>query len=444
MASLQHRNGSFRFIFRHRGKQHFVTIGKVSREEAEAKAAQVQYLLMRLKQRLIDLPAGVDIVDFVNNDGKSPIPPDGNTIVAKSVTLEAFRDRYIQTHREALEERTINTAELHFKHLVRILGADFPIRDLTLADLQRYVDRRSKEKNAAGKRISPTTTRKDVVTLRTAWNWGTKMGLVAGRYPNGGLCYPKLDEKPPFQTRDQIERKIVAGGLTKEQVKELWHSLYLQVHEIAELLAIVKDAAAYPWIYPLVCMAAHTGARRGELIKMQVTDIDFGEDTVTIREKKRVKGKRSTRQAPLTPLLKEALLAWLSIHPGGRALFCHGEEVARSKKRSRSTGHQNGRLRPASLRGRLETVKLRTKPQLGQLTASEMHYHLKRTIRESKWSVVNGAHVLRHSMISCMAAAGIDQRIIDDIVGHCSEEMRRRYRHLTPEVKSRSVAAVFG
>ncbi len=47
-------------------------------------------------------------------------------------------------------------------------------------------------------------------------------------------------------------------------------------------------------------------------------------------------------------------------------------------------------------------------------------------------------------MISCMAAAGVDQRFIDDIVGHCSEEMRRRYRHLTPEVKRRSVDAVFG
>jgi hypothetical protein len=43
-----------------------------------------------------------------------------------------------------------------------------------------------------------------------------------------------------------------------------------------------------------------------------------------------------------------------------------------------------------------------------------------------------------------MAAAGIDQRIIDDIVGHTSEEMRKRYRHLTPAVKSQAVTAVFG
>jgi integrase len=58
--------------------------------------------------------------------------------------------------------------------------------------------------------------------------------------------------------------------------------------------------------------------------------------------------------------------------------------------------------------------------------------------------MVKGLHVLRHSMISCMAAAGIDQRIIDDIVGHTSEDMRKRYRHLTPAVKNQAVISVFG
>jgi hypothetical protein len=47
MASLQERNGTFRFIFRHHHEQHFVTIGRISREEAEAKSAQVENLLLR-------------------------------------------------------------------------------------------------------------------------------------------------------------------------------------------------------------------------------------------------------------------------------------------------------------------------------------------------------------------------------------------------------------
>ena len=53
-------------------------------------------------------------------------------------------------------------------------------------------------------------------------------------------------------------------------------------------------------------------------------------------------------------------------------------------------------------------------------------------------------HTLRHSVASCLAAAGVDQRIIDDMLGHVSEEMRRRYRHLTTAAKEQAVAAVFG
>jgi hypothetical protein len=55
MDSLRDRGGSFRFIFRFQGKQHFVTIGKVSPEEARAKAALVDYFYFRLKQKLIEL-----------------------------------------------------------------------------------------------------------------------------------------------------------------------------------------------------------------------------------------------------------------------------------------------------------------------------------------------------------------------------------------------------
>jgi hypothetical protein len=56
MASVQLRGGTYRVIFRFHGKQHLLMIGKVTPEEAEAKAAQVNYLLMRIKQGLLELP----------------------------------------------------------------------------------------------------------------------------------------------------------------------------------------------------------------------------------------------------------------------------------------------------------------------------------------------------------------------------------------------------
>ncbi len=85
--------------------------------------------------------------------------------------------------------------------------------------------------------------------------------------------------------------------------------------------------------------AAHTGARRSEVVRVLGADVDFAGGTVLVREKKRARGKRMTRRVPLSPLLTEALREWLKEHPGGPYLFCHEGEVFRCKKRSKSTGH---------------------------------------------------------------------------------------------------------
>ena len=44
------------------------------------------------------------------------------------------------------------------------------------------------------------------------------------------------------------------------------------------------------------------------------------------------------------------------------------------------------------------------------------------------WGVLRGWHCLRHSFISNCAAQGIDQRMLDQWVGHTTEEMRRRWQ----------------
>jgi integrase len=62
----------------------------------------------------------------------------------------------------------------------------------------------------------------------------------------------------------------------------------------------------------------------------------------------------------------------------------------------------------------------------------------------SKWSVMQGWHDLRHSFCSSMAAAGIDQRIIDEVMGHSTEEQRRRYRHFAAKDTAAAIESVFG
>jgi hypothetical protein len=141
---------------------------------------------------------------------------------------------------------------LHFGHFCRSLGEAFPLPELTLRRLQEYID------GWARKGLSPITLRKDVTTIRAAWNWGGPMGLTSGQFPRKGLRDPKANEKPPFRTWAEIERATAAGGDEGER----WEYLYLTLPEIADLLAYVKGAATQPFVYPMFSLATHTGARR--------------------------------------------------------------------------------------------------------------------------------------------------------------------------------------
>src|SRR4051794_33720972 len=98
---------------------------------------------MRLKQGLIKMPPGADVVEFFRRDGSPPAPVAGPAppVPRKEPTLGDLRDRYLETHaRGTLEARTVEGIRRHFGHLVRILGEGFKVLEMTFAELQFYVD----------------------------------------------------------------------------------------------------------------------------------------------------------------------------------------------------------------------------------------------------------------------------------------------------------------
>ena len=67
----------------------------------------------------------------------------------------------------------------------------------------------------------------------------------------------------------------------------------------------------------------------------------------------------------------------------------------------------------------------------------------RRCLKGTKWVRMRGFHAFRHSFASNLAAAGVDQRVIDEYMGHQTDAMRRRYRHLSPEQRRMAIEAVF-
>jgi integrase len=143
--------------------------------------------------------------------------------------------------------------------------------------------------------------------------------LVAGPAPTRGLIYNKAKGKPPFATWSQITRQIARGGLSEDQKSELWDCLFLTLPEIDGLLVQVRDTCPHAFVFPMFVFAAHTGARRSELIRSQLDDFDFAGDMVMIREKKKDRSKDLTlRSVPMSPFLRNVMHDWLKRHPGGQ------------------------------------------------------------------------------------------------------------------------------
>jgi len=69
-----------------------------------------------------------------------------------------------------------------------------------------------------------------------------------------------------------------------------------------------------------------------------------------------------------------------------------------------------------------------------RLTPSQAHHHFEVTLRNSKWKVVPGFHVLRHSFGSNLIRLGtVSSDVVAKWMGHSTMEMWELYQHLFPQ-----------
>ncbi|MDQ3330353.1 MAG: site-specific integrase, partial [Planctomycetota bacterium] len=412
MAHLQVDARNYRFLirFRYAGVEYKRSLKTLDDREAETIRSRVEETIRLLERGRLELPANGDVAAFILSDGKRVVKP----IAKRSLSLGDLFRLYRETLPPgAKEATTIEGEDRHIGHLKRIIGSSRRIQSLTVADLQRYADSRSREK-WHGRLIRPDTVRKELTTFRLIWNWAVERGELSSRAPIKGVRLAKPDEKPPFMTFGEIKNVIVRGGLTEEERKAIWASLFLDASQVSELLDHVERTARHPFVYPMFAFVAHTGARRSEILRARVEDFDLSGRVVRIREKKKSRTKAVTyRHVDLTPRLAETMRRWFTEHPGGPCVLAQPIRV------------ENGLSR------------------YSPLTTHESVHHFRAALAGSDWSVVRGFHVFRHSFASNAAAAGVDQRVIDEWMGHQTEEMRRRYRHLFPEQRRKAIESIF-
>ena len=205
--------------------------------------------------------------------------------------------------------------------------------------------------------------------VRAFLNHATRDGAVEGNAA-ASVPTPKLPQRLP---RD----------LT---VDEMFH-LLSQVDTGS--LAGKRDRAALELLYA-------TGLRVGELVRLDVGDLDFSAGMV------RVEGKGGKqRMVPFGSKAADALRAWLDASMPLR----HGDD-------------EHAVL--LNLRG-------------GRLSDRSVRRLLNRWVREAALQAHVSPHALRHSFATHMLGAGADLRAIQELLGHSSLSTTQRYTHVSPD-----------
>ena len=362
-----------------------------NKKEAEVRMGVIRDTLYRIENGTLVVPKGADLRAFVLAGGRVIEKPRAE----EPLTLGKLAALYLENV-QGIEPNTRLTLNIHLTHLQRIIGTDVPASSLNLPEINGYAFGRSKER-FRDQTISGQTIRKELQTLRCVLGWGVEQGVVRKLdWMLKTVKLPKDRGREPFRSFEQIERMIQRGNLTLVDELRLWETLYLTSEQIADLLAYVAGHARLPWVYPMLTFVALTGCRRSEMVRSEIGDWDLENGHVHIREKKRDTSKEFTlRQVNIHPTLRDVIQTWLSAHPGGLYTFT-------------STGKM--------------------------LTPQKTTEQLRRTLEPSpRWSRVRGFHTLRHSVASILASKGVDQRYIDKVMGHQTEEMRLRYQHLFPK-----------
>ena len=413
MSFLEQRSsGQYHLVFRFGGQRFKKALKTTQTDVAEAARVRLDENLRLVAAGRLIIPDGADIPTFLLSDGKL----NGKPSLPAPLTLSKLFQEYLGHLPDgAMESNSLYTAKIHMAHFERVLGKAFSVRGLSLDDLQGYVQQRGKEKGRRKGRVSPTTMRKELSTFSAVWSWARATDRVEGPFSNKGLRFPKTNEKPPFQTKEEIDRQIARGGLTENEQEALWDCLYLTPADLEKVLKVIQDRAEQPVVYPMVLMAAHTGVRRSEILRSLVQDFDLESNMVVIREKKRAKGRRTTRVVPLSPVLATTIGEWLKTHPRCKYTFCQRMNATEAEKGA----------------------------EFAPIAADQATDLLNRCLAGTDWAKIRGWHVFRHSFISNCASKGIDQRMIDAWSGHQTEEMRRRYTHLFPDSQQEAMRRLF-
>jgi integrase len=262
-----------------------------------------------------------------------------------------------------------------------------PLTSITVADVESFKQRRLTEDG-----VTQQTVRRDLDTLASVLTRAVKLGHLTENVVRR-VERPRIDRAPKVRYLDQAEearlRKALAERDTemREARKSANEWRRQRKHEPLPALPHFGDH-----VTPAVLLSMNTGMRRGELLSLRWSAIDFKAKQLTI-EGSTAKNQQ-TRHLPLNQEAVEVLKKWKEQAPEGERVFAI------------DTGFKSA-WAPLLVRAKVTSFR---------------------------W------HDLRHHFGSRLVQAGVPLNTVRELLGHGSLAMTLRYAHLAPDQKREAVA----
>lgn len=267
--------------------------------------------------------------------------------------------------------RSENTVKAYRNDLHSLVDGLTTVDQLTLHHIRRW----QADALRAGHARSSLSRRASAV--RNFGRWLEHRGIVQSD-PASRLSSPRSDKTLP---------RVLAA----DQTAEILHNLEVGAEE--EDPIALRDLAMVEFMYG-------TGVRVSELCRLNIGDLDFARQTVTIRGK----GNKQ-RVVPFGESAVRALKRWMDV--GRPVIADHGHH--KDADQAVFLGKRGGRIDPRQVR----------------------------TVVHQATSTVTGGdvspHALRHSAATDVLEGGADLRVVQEMLGHASLATTQIYTHVDSE-----------
>jgi integrase len=258
------------------------------------------------------------------------------------------------------------TAEINSSHFTRLRGTSFPLTKIT----QPVITQVGIELEDEGK--SDATINRIVSAVSTVLNHCAFDGLIP----------------TPAKFRRRKESPGRVNFYTKEEVDQLYH---------ASLDPFMRTDAA-----EIILVAAYTGMRQGELLKLKARDVDLGLQTIFIGGRPDNATKTNDwRSVPIHNHVRDILTRRLDVREPHHPMFA-------------SDWSNKDQL-------------LRTFRKVNNYIGKPEEYVF---------------HTLRHSFGTWCAEAGVPVRTIMDLMGHKRIETTLRYAKTTDKARTEALSLI--